>query len=341
MKPKSLKTHEKVILAILIGLVMGCISSYLTAHQTTGAGDFRYGLLPARDLWAGKDPYRPYLLDIDPLAVPYPLPAVLLSLPWIALPDRLAAAVFFGLGSSLLSWLILRSKQPWLLFVLLSWPFVNSLIFTQWAPYIVSLYFSPHFLFMGLVKPQLALPFALTQKPSRIGLGIAVSLLLASFVVYPTWPWAWFKTTDKFIGVSPLLVLPWGPLLLLALLNYKEQRAWQLFLFALMPQRMVYDQLPLLLLARTKKQLGFLILCSWTSFAALLAYKGWGNTPGGWQLWILIASYFPALIVVLWPLWHKLFANLKRPAGASAGEQGPASNGEAHGQVDRSDGCAS
>jgi hypothetical protein len=70
--------------------------------------------------------------------------------------------------------------------------------------------------------------------------------------------------------MSPILVLPFGPLIVLALLRWQNREAWLLILMAVMPQRMVYDQIPLLLTARTPRQLLLLVECSWTWILSFL-----------------------------------------------------------------------
>jgi len=68
---------------------------------------------------------------------------------------------------------------------------------------------------------------------------------------------------------------------------------------ALMPQRVVYDQLCLLLVASTWRELVVLISLSWITMPALLYYGGWTALPGGWQIWIVATLYIPALLVLL------------------------------------------
>jgi hypothetical protein len=99
--------------------------------------------------------------------------------------------------------------------------------------------------------------------------------------------------------VPPLLSLPLGPLLLLALLRFRERRTWFFLAMALMPQRVAYDQLALFLLARSRKELIFQIACSWLTLTAILFFDGWTKLPGGWQSWIIMTLYVPALVVVL------------------------------------------
>ncbi|MBK7454710.1 MAG: hypothetical protein IPJ46_13635 [Anaerolineales bacterium] len=101
--------------------------------------------------------------------------------------------------------------------------------------------------------------------------------------------------------IPPLLVLPLGPLMLLGLLRYRDQKAWLLLLMAAMPQRVLYDQLALLLIAGNRSEILILIFCSWASLPALLIFGGWINLPGGWQLWILLTLYLPALGIFLAP----------------------------------------
>jgi hypothetical protein len=301
-KNNKLILRDRIILTGLIGVTACVAAIYISNLTGVGIGDLRFSLGLAHDWLSGKPPYLPYNLNIDPNAVPYPFTAVLLTLPIVWLPDRIAAGIFSGIGAGLLAWLILRDGKNWRMLMFASWPFINSIIFYQWAPYIVSMFFTPNLLPFLFVKPQIALPFVLTQKPSRIGLILAAILVTASVALYPLWPLDWIKTLHNYIGVPPLLVLPLGPLLLLALIRFREKRSWLLVLMALMPQRMIYDQLGVLLVAENRKQMFFLVLCSWISLPALIYYGGWENLPWGWKNWVLLGSYFPALIVVLLPV---------------------------------------
>ncbi len=303
---RKFSARDCIIIACLIGLLTCVVSIYLARMWGGDAGDFRYSLWPARDWLVGNEPYLPHKLNLDPLAVPYPFTAVLLATPLAWLPDQIAAGIFLGLGSSLLAWFILRRDEKWRLLLFFSWPFINNLIFIQWAPYITSMFFTPNLPFFVLIKPQLALPFAVTQKPTRIGLLLAGILLLVSLAFYPSWPMEWLKTVHNFIGFPPLFILPLGPILLLALIRYRDKRAWLLVFLAAMPQRMVYDQLGVLLIAENRMQQLFLVLCSWISLPALIFFNGWNNVPWGWKNWVLIESYLPALIIVLLPTFRRV-----------------------------------
>jgi len=176
------------------------------------------------------------------------------------------------------------------------------------------MFFTPSLLMFVFFKPQLTLPFALIQRPNRVGLLLSGILLLLSLLFNPTWIRDWLKILqlNNYIGYPPLLILPFGPLLLLALVRYRDKRAWLLVLFAAMPQRMVYDQLNILLVAENRKQLLFLLICSWASLPVLLYYRGWQNVPWGWQTWILLESYLPALLVILFPEFKKVIQKYQK-----------------------------
>jgi hypothetical protein len=135
---------------------------------------------------------------------------------------------------------------------------------------------------------------------------------IVSLALFPNWPFEWMKTLQTYIGYPPLFVLPFGPLLLLSLVRYRDKRAWLLMLMALMPQRMVYDQLGILLVAANRKQLLFLVICSWITLPVVIFYGGWNYIPWGWQQWVLIGSYLPALLVLLFPMIRKRLVKFPR-----------------------------
>ncbi len=311
---KRFTLRECLFLAVLIGVVVFVISVYMSYLSGGDASDFKNILVPARDWLAGKDIYLAYKQNIDPSSVPYPFTGYLFSFPFSWMSNRVAAATFFSLGSGLLAWYILRSGKNWLLLMFLSWPFVYSLIYAQFSPFTAAIFFTPSLLFFIFIKPQMALPFVLTQKPNRLGLVLAGLFLVFSLVLYPLWPIDWYQNLhlQQYIGSPPLLTLPFGPLILLALIHYRERRSWILVLMGAMPQRMVYDQLGVLLVANTRKQLLFLVICSWMSFPVVLYYHGWINVPFGWKQWVLFESYIPALLVVLLPELRKIFSRLPK-----------------------------
>ena len=313
--------RNRILLTVFIVFVVFLSSIYISGLTGIESGDLSYSLKLAQDWLAGKNPYLPFEQYTDSTAVPYPFTAALLTVPLLWLPDKISGATFSAIGAGLLAWLVLLNGRNWRLMMFASWPFVNSVMFAQWSPYIVSMFFTPNLLPFLFVKPQIALPFVLTQKPSRIGLILAFILVAASVALYPSWPLDWIKSLHNYIGAPPLLVLPLGPILLLALIRYREKRSWLLLLMALMPQRMIYDQLGVLFVAENRKQMFFLVLWSWITLPVLVYFGGWYYVPWGWKNWVLIGSYLPALIVLLLPNIRRLFsASLSKITHSTAGE---------------------
>lgn len=304
-------TRARLGIALLIGSLSGLFCAYALSRIGNGAGDFNWQLRAARDLLAGRDPYG-YLPG--PYNIPYPLPTAMLAIPLAWLSSFIAGGIFFGISSGILAWVILRKGEPWQLLIFLSWPFFYALLFAQWSPLVLCLYFMPAFLPMLVMKPQIALPLALTQRPSWLGIGLTLVIGITSLVIYPSWPLVWLGQISTYQGIiPPLLVLPLGPFILLALLRYRERKAWLLLLMSAMPQRMLYDQLALLLVASNHREMLILIFCSWISLPALLIFGGWVNLPGGWQLWILLTLYLPALGILLAPMVTGWIKKLRGP----------------------------
>lgn len=292
--------HQEVLLALAIGLAIGIVRVQL-AHQIrpllgNGAGDFSFATWIARDLWEGRDPYG-YTMERD--SVPYPLPAGLIAMPFTLFDDELASGVFMGLSGFLLAWCLLRKGKTWPLLVFLSWPFAYAVLFSQWTPLIMCIWYLPVMMPLILVKPHIAFPLIVTGKFSKPGIILTFLLLLISLVVYPKWPISWLQKTGGYAGLPLLLSLPLGPILLLALLRYRDRRAWLLITLALMPQRVLYDQLPLFLIATNGLEIVFLLFCSWLTLPVLFRSGGWGQVPINWQFWIVLTLYLPALLVLL------------------------------------------
>lgn len=314
----SRSAAKAFLVAAIIGLLVGglCFAA-LRAHNSVKpevkAGDFERALRDGRDILAGQDPYR---YPPGPYAIPYPLPAGLLAIPFAPLPDVLAGSLFFGLSTMLLAYGIVRSGEEWRLAMLLSWSFAYAFLWVQWTPLICALWFLPGVAVAALVKPHIALPVLLAgRSPREWKWFIAPAvLLLVSLIVYPAWPWVWIKQTATYQGIlPPILSLPLGPLVLMALANWRDRRAWLIVMLAAMPQRMVYDQLPLMLAAENRKHLWLLIGMSWINCAIFFRSDGWGAVPMGWQNFIVATLYLPAVAVVAWPKLKEFLPAARAP----------------------------
>ncbi len=264
-----------------------------------GAADFAPALGMARDLIARRNPYT---RTPGPYWIPYPLPAAFLGLPLGWMSDAAAGAVFIGVSTALLSWGILRGGERWRLGMLFSWPFVYAVIFAQWSPILCAIWFFPLLSPLVLCKPNIALPMILTAKPRWLTAAIAAGVLAVSLTLRPGWPMEWLSQITQYQGLRPpLLALPFGPLILAALLCWRDRRAWLILTMAITPQRVFYDQLALLLVAKDKRQMFPLVCTSWISFLVLWLSPNMGEMPGGWQTWVVVGHYLPAVGFVIWP----------------------------------------
>jgi hypothetical protein len=258
---KQLRRALHLLCAITIGIAAAllCYRARTLPMYYPGPGDFNWALDTATALMQGQDPYA---FEPSSLKVPYPLLVALFGAPFVALPKPLAAAIFFGASSGLLAYGILRSGEPWRLVVFASFPYIYALMFAQWSPLIAASWFFPALApLLVLVKPNIALPVALNRLTWR-GVAFAGGVLLVSLLIYPSWPWRWLEMTGEYAQIIPLLTLPFGPALALALVRWRDERARLLAAMSALPFRGVYDLVALWLIPRSLHQAFLLAMLS-------------------------------------------------------------------------------
>jgi hypothetical protein len=298
---------------LLIPLSIAMLTGVLSyCWQATGWSDVYFRLCAARAWVAGEPPYSacPQTFRGTPMAE-YPFTTLIALVPLTYFPDRIAASVFWGVSNAILALGIVRNgkRRHWLIF--LSGAYWIAALWQQYSVLIAGVMLLPDLLPLALIKPQVGIPVMLTNMNWRRLLGGCVFIAL-SLVLYPTWPLAWWQRSNHYDGVIPLLVFPLGTLVALVLLNWRERAAWVLFLFACMPQRIIYDLVPLFLLPRTVLQMGILCALSW--IPAIAVFIGDGGFPEIQVTYTLAFVYFPLLIMILVPLVEK-FRGGKRMAG--------------------------
>jgi len=257
----------------------------------SGAGDFTWAYNAATDLLNGRDPYGH---EFSRFWTPYPLPAALLALPFTVLPPEIAGAVFLGLSSALMVH-GLTEKDFCPLLVLLSCPFWVCIQWAQWTPLIVASAFFPILMFVSVIKPHIAAPVVLMHW-KVIGVISSATLLLASLLIYPSWPMRWFSQLSEFEGYIPLLTIP-GPLLLLAATRWRERDAQFLLLASIFPQRWFYDALILWLIPKTRKEFLYSVTFSWGAYIWRQYHMPETNLERG--LICTLFFYLPMLWIIL------------------------------------------
>ena len=269
--------------------------------RTNAVSDWDQCWLAARALLASKSAYAAVNDQTSPWPLIYPLPAVLVSVPFALAPLQLARALFAGVSSGLLAYgLSLR----WVgLLPFLSGAYMWALLGVGWVPLLIAAVLLPGLAFLLVVKPTTGLALWIGW-PSRWAVFGGLVLLATSFIIEPDWVMQWRSSLGANIvyHVSPVM-RPGGWLLLLSLFRWRQPEARFLTAFALIPQAaMPYDALPLLLIPQT-----FLERVIFVVGTQLLALYGIANLHGASpsafadKIWpaMLILGYLPAVVMVL------------------------------------------
>jgi hypothetical protein len=277
----------RIIVSCAIGAASGSFCWFLLAHFQQGAGDFNWAVLAARDLLAHKNPYR------EPMQL-YPLPAALFGLPFVWMRPAIAGGTFYGISSALLAFGLTRQSY-WRLLIFLAYPYWAGILTAQWPPLVMASALFPYAAPAAMAKPQLGIPVFFTYLNRRAVLACLVVGAI-TLVVLPRWPWLWAGNFGRYEHFIPLLLFP-GPLLLLALLQYRRKEAQLLLLMAAMPQRWFYDTFVLWLIPESRKEILGTALLSWG-----LGIWRWYHIPHSFQevgRWEFFLVYLPMLVVVL------------------------------------------
>jgi hypothetical protein len=318
---RPLLRSERIGLSIIIGVACA-IGVWIIAQRVMPSlivKDFTYPWWAARALLGGGDPYR--LIQPDgPYPFAYPLPAALVAMPVAWLPAPIAGAVFFGLSAAALSWALLADGGIWRLWMLASVPFAMSLALVQWAPLLIAGALLPALAWVLVCKPTLGLAL-FAGRPSRAAVIGGAIVLAVSLLFLPTWPAEWLRAAGRIEGHPAFVTRPFGWIPLLALLRWRDGDARLVALMACMPQNpFFYDQLPVLLVARTGRSAFALSALSWIAYAATQAtcndpfYCGPEAEP--WVVWLV---FVPATALVLLrgrtaPLFGRWWPGRRAPA---------------------------
>ncbi len=284
---ESPRPRARLVVSLIIATASGLFCWFLLWHFHQGAADFQWAIHGAQRLLSGRNPY-------DTSLEQYPVTAMLFGAPFVRLSGEIAAAIFFGISSGLLAFGLTRNGFATLL-VFLAYPYWAAILTAQWSPLIAASAFFPILLPVTMAKPQVGLPVALTRLTRR-GFACCVFWGILSLVVLPRWPWLWARQFGNYQHFVPLLVLP-GPLLLLAMVKYRDPDAWLLLLSSLMPQRWFFDSFILWLIPKNRRQLLLTAVLSWGA-----GVWRWYHMPHSFTQvgrWTVLFIYLPMLLLVL------------------------------------------
>lgn len=279
--------RKRITVSAAIGLASGAFCWFLLKHLHQNAGDFRWAIHLAERLVSRQNPY-------DTPLEQYPLPAAFPALLLIRVTPEIAAGIFYGCSSALLAFGLTRNGYGRLR-VFLAFPYWAGLLASQWAALIAASAFFPLLLPATMMKPQVGLPVFLTRL-SRRGLLACVFIAGLSLMILPHWPLSWLRQTHYYEHFIPFVIFP-GPLLVLALLRFRDRDAWLLLLASIMPQRWFFDSFTLWLIAKSRRELFITAFVSWGA-----GIWRWYHQPASFTevgRAAVIFFYLPMLAVIL------------------------------------------
>ena len=310
--------RERIVFAVVAAVLFASVSWFVSKGIEGYASDWDQVWHGAKASLEGKDPYSvvgPGLAADYGFPLYYPYPSLVAMLPLALLPLGIGRTVFVGISAGFLAYAVTRDGRHGI-WVLASGSFVGALVTAQWSPLMTAAFLLPWLAPVILAKPNIGLAVAAAIPDGRFyGFGLAGSaiLLLISFTLEPQWIGKWLDALQEAPHFTPPVLLWGGPLILLALSRWRRPEARLLVALACVPHTtLVYETLPLLLVAKTRRQAMLLSVLSFLVFLlqyvifdvrvpitepqALATFAEWARSVGTASVALL---YLPALIMVL------------------------------------------
>lgn len=300
----------RLVAAVILGLIVaGYVVARAHAYPAWGA-DIVQSRAGAMVLRLGGNPYTaigPNGTFMDwPWPLFYPLPALILTLPFTVVSVVVFRPLFLGLSSAWLAFVVSR-RDIYRLAVLASAAFLGSIASGAWEPLLVAAALTPGACFTYLAKPNvgLALASGLTRRRATYaGVGFAVLLIAVSLVIRPGWIPEWREAVRAGTHLAGPITRPGGFIVLAALAKWRRADARLLVLMASVPQSMILQAaLPLFLITRSRTETILLAMLSFIPYAVQLHYASL-NTPfpeltAHTGTAMIPCLYLPCLIMVL------------------------------------------
>lgn len=294
--------------ALLVGALATLIALARALHEPGWATDFDQFHFAANALLGGRNPYA----EVGPggafrwdWPLYYPLPTVLLVVPFAWLPVAAGRVLFASVSGAVLGYAACRDGY-WRLPLCLSAAFLVAIFRSQWSPLVTAAFFLPWAGVFLAAKPNVALAVVAGARTRRhflwlVGLGAALGL--ASLAVKPTWPVDWLRVQFTREFISAPVMNPGGLLLLAALVRWRRPEARILAVLACVPQTpSLYDLLPLFVIARSLREVTVLSLLTTALLALVVAlgpFPAFNDYVHLLERWAIFIVYLPALAMVL------------------------------------------
>jgi hypothetical protein len=290
----------RFVVASLFALVAGAVSWRAQHVAHAGGADHVILQRAAQIFLSGGDPYQ-----LDSQGHPpsvfwrffYPLPSVVLGFPFVWLDPERAAIGFIVCSSWLLGYVLTRDgceRVP----IILSVSFLAAAQFAQSSPLILALALVPATRALAMLKPNIGLAI-FAWRPAWRDVFIATALFVIPLMFWPDWPRRWLISVRSSPAHHAPALTGVGAFALLSVLRWRRPEARLLLAMTVIPHGLTfYDELPLWLVALTRRESIVLTLASW------LGWLAWNVTSVGprvvdTQAWVVASLYIPALIMVL------------------------------------------
>lgn len=299
---------SRAVPAVAFALVALIYAGARALHEPAWPTDFDQLWFAARALLAGADPYTVVgpgrrFEWLWPLY--YPLPAVILSIPFAWMPV-VAARVAFSTVSGVVLGLSMGQRAAFLWPLGLSASYLIALSRTQWSVLLLASAWVPALAFVAMAKPNVGLASLVPHLRRRAVVVAAASgaaILLLSFAARPDWFASWRAAVADSPHVAAPVTHPFGFLLALALLRWRRTDARVLLAMAVVPHTpSIYDLLPLFLACRSlRESLGLALLTHAAFWVNVITGTGMTFEAYAEDLGriILLVVYFPVLVAVL------------------------------------------
>jgi hypothetical protein len=265
--------RTRLALALFAGILAGVLAGYTEIVTGPPGSDYRVVWTAARSVLHGIDPYGVTGSAVPPLGDRffYPLPAWLFGMPFVWLPVSLAAVCFAAASGAFFMFAITRDgfeRVP----VVLSIPFIIANKISQTTPLVTALALTPALAGLALLKPNLGLAF-FARAPKLLPVVVCAILLVAAWIAFPDWPAHWLATVRSSSVHEAPLRTSLGAVGLAALLRWRRPEARLLVVMTIVPHGLAfYDELPLWLVANTRREAMLLTMASWLAALAWLTF---------------------------------------------------------------------
>lgn len=290
----------RFVLATLFALLAAAIS-WRAQYVAHGNGsDHVIIQRAAQAVLAGRDPYQLGPHDQLPelfWRFFYPLPSIVLGLPFVWMDPREAAIAFTFCSAWLLVFFVTRDgleRVP----MFLSVSFLAAAQFAQSTPLILALALVPGLRALTFLKPNLGIAL-FAWRPAWRTAAIAAGIFAVPVLFWPDWPRRWLISVHSSPAHHAPALTGIGAVALLAILRWRRPEGRLLLAMTVIPHGLFfYDELPLWLVTASRRQALVLAFCSW------LGWLMWNVTSPGpatadSAVWSVASLYVPAAIILL------------------------------------------